>query len=104
MDCFADLRNPFLPLDVENPSVYHKKQRNLTGEGREERRNAKKNFGKAVEKMLHPFKMMKKEDDEAIEKFYELVCEDITTQRTRVGGDWVAAGVILNKHIRDLIR
>ena len=104
MDCFGKLRNPFLPLDVEDPSVYYKNQMNLTGEGREERENACKKIGKAVENMLHPLKKMKKEDYETIEKFYKLLCEDITTQRTRVGGDWVVAGVVIKKHHRDLIR
>ena len=47
---------------------------------------------------------MNKEDYEALENYYKLVCEDISRQRARVGGDWVVAGVVVQKHQRDLIR
>ena len=47
---------------------------------------------------------MKRGDYEALENYYKLVCEDISSQRARVGGDWVVAGVVLQKHQRDLIR
>ena len=104
LDCFARLRNPFLPLDVEDPTVYHKLQRNLTGEGREERINVWKRAKKGGEKLLHPFKIAKKEDHEALKKFYELICDDISSQRTRVGGDWAVAGILIKKDHRDLVR
>ena len=47
---------------------------------------------------------LKKEDYVALEKFYVLLCEDISSQRARIGGDWVVAGVVIQKHQRDLIR
>ena len=37
-DCFAGLRNPYIPLDVENPSLAQIRQKELVGEGIEERR------------------------------------------------------------------
>merc|ERR1719412_3248094 len=37
-DCFSQLRNPYIPPDVENPSLAAAKQRKLVGEGRKERR------------------------------------------------------------------
>ena len=104
LDCFFKLRNPFLPLDVEDPTLYTKNQRNLTGEGREERKNTSEKAIKAFEKLLHPFKIAKKEDHEAIKKYFELICEDISSQRTRVGGDWAMAGYVIYKDHRDLIR
>ena len=104
MDCFDSLRNPFIPLDVENPTIYQEYQRNLTGEGREERENACKKTDKAFKKIWKFWKKLNKEDYEALEKFYKLLCEDITSQRTRVGGDWAMAGVVSKKHERDLIR
>ena len=103
-DCFGQLRNPFIPLDVEDPTLYQENQRNLTGEGREERENACKDIGKAFDKILKFWKKLNKEDYDSLEKFYKLLCEDISSQRTRVGGDWVVAGVVLQKHQRDLIR
>ena len=96
MDCFDSLRNPFIPLDVENPTIHQEYQRNLTGEGREERENASK--------IWKFWKKLNKEDYEALEKYYNLLCEDISSQRRRVGGDWAVAGVVLQKHQRDLIR
>ena len=37
-DCFFGLRNPYIPADVENPSLAQTRQRMLVGEGLEERR------------------------------------------------------------------
>lgn len=120
MDCFGQLRNPFIPLDVEDPTLYQvnsftwnkqlyslfyqEYQRNLTGEGREERTTVVKAGGKAFEKIWKFWKWLKKEDYEAIENFYELLCKDISSQRARIGGDWVVAGVVIQKHQRDIIR
>ena len=104
MDCFNHLRNPFIPLHVENPTIYQENQRNLTGEGREERKNACKESDKAFDKIWKSWKILKKEDYEALEKYFKLLCEDISSQRTRVGGDWVVAGFVSQKHERDLIR
>merc|ERR550517_1516682 len=36
-DCFCQLRNPYIPPDVANPTLQQMLQRNLTGPGREER-------------------------------------------------------------------
>merc|ERR1719471_2519858 len=37
MDCFFALRNPYIPPVGDNPTMLSEEQRNLTGEGREER-------------------------------------------------------------------
>ena len=105
IDCFHLLKNPFIPLDVEDPSLYSECQKNLTGggEGRKERGTINGLFGVALDKIAKK-KKLNKEDHEVIEKFYELLCEDITSQRARIGGDWVVAGVVLRKDQRDLIR
>ena len=44
------------------------------------------------------------EDWETMERFYFLMCEDILTQRRRIGGDWVMAGGVPLKRFRDRIR
>ena len=36
-DCFGTLKNPFIPLDNDNPSMYQHIQKTLVGEGAEER-------------------------------------------------------------------
>merc|ERR1719350_1330871 len=37
-DCFFGLRNPYIPPDVENPTLATRMQRKLIGEGADERR------------------------------------------------------------------
>ena len=83
--------------------IHQEYQRNLIGEGREEREAVSKEHGKPFDKIWKK-KKLKKEDYEALEKFYELLCEDISSQRVRIGGDWAVAGVVIQKHQRDLIR
>ena len=102
-DCFHHLRNPYIPLEAENPTMQQEYQRNLTGEGREERQEVCKKSGEAFEKLLRKQKLSKTEK-EYFEKNYHLLCGDIARERQRIGGDWAIAGVILTKHDRDLIR
>ena len=91
-DCFGSLRNPYIPLEVDNPTMQQESQRNLTGEGREER------------KKLHPFRFATSEDEAKMAKGYEALCRDISSERRRIGGDWAIAGFILGKKHRDLVR
>ena len=37
-DCFGSMRNPYVPLDVEDPSMAQFNQKNLRGPGMEERK------------------------------------------------------------------
>ena len=41
VDCFGGARNPYIPLDVPNPTMVQECQRPLIGEGREERKAKK---------------------------------------------------------------
>ena len=103
-DCFGSLRNPYIPLEVDNPTMQQESQRNLTGEGREERKQIFKQFGKAAKKKLHPFRFATSEDEAKMAKGYEALCRDISSERRRIGGDWAIAGFILGKKHRDLVR
>ena len=52
-DCWMRLKNPYLPLDVHNPTMMQDTQRNLSGEGKAERQQAVKGgpvhkFGKCI--------------------------------------------------------
>ena len=102
-DCFSHLRNPYIPLEAENPTMEQEYQRNLTGQGREERQEVCKKSGEAFEKLIRK-KKLSQTDEEYLDKQYSLLCEDIARERLRIGGDWAIAGVILTKHDRDLIR
>ena len=78
-------------------------QRNLTGEGREERKQVCDKFGEAMDKiwLLHS---LTGEDKENIQRGFEEICGDISRERARIGGDWVLAGVVPEKDHRDTVR
>ena len=40
MDCFWFLKNPYIPLDVSDPTMAVEAQNDLVGDGREERKEA----------------------------------------------------------------
>ena len=99
-DCFGSCKNPYIPLDVDNPSLAQVNQKRLKGEGLEERREICKRtediFGKVI----------KGEDFEmdAAKEFYGAMCDDIKQERLRIGGDWAIAAVTLSRELRDFIR
>ena len=99
-DCFFNLKNPYIPPDVENPSVAQVKQRKLVGEGVLERREI---CNQAVRQWES--KMAGKEYDEAAEEaMYKEMCKDIARTRARIGGDWAIATVLDSPRIRDFVR
>ena len=102
-DCYYQLRNPYIPINVENPTLYQKWQRNLTGEGREEREESCKNFFEVFDKVSSR-KRLSKEEEEISYRDSELLCSDISRERKRIGGNWAIAGVLLRKKDRDNCR
>ena len=99
-DCFFGLRNPYIPADVENPSMAQTKQRKLIGEGVKERKAICDKAVKQWEAMLEG-----KEVDEAVlEAMYREMCKDIARERARLGGDWAIAVVLHSQSIRDFVR
>ena len=99
-DCFFNMKNPYIPPDVENPSLAQVKQRKLVGEGVDERREINNQAVKQWE-----LKMGGKEYDlKAEEAMYREMCKDIARERARIGGDWAIATVLDSPHIRDFVR
>jgi len=99
-DCFANCRNPYIPPNVENPSMAQVSQRPLKGEGLAERK-------KICAKLFEFFKDIiegKEGDKENMKPFYEEVCNDILRERKRIGGDWAIAAVVMTRELRDFIR
>jgi len=99
-DCFFGLRNPYIPADVENPSLAQATQRKFVGEGVKERRSI-------CEKALKQWeaKMEGREVDVvALEAMYREMCKDIARERARLGGDWAIATVLDSRDIRDFVR
>ena len=78
-------------------------QRNLTGPGREEREDVVGKIEPVLEKTRSKEKLSQ-EESEVVEKFFELLCGDISRERARVGGNWAIAGTIHFKQHRDIIK
>ena len=98
-DCFGGLRNPYIPLDAENPSLAQVNQKTLKGEGEKERSEFLMKLGKEEAKMFTG-----DYDKELFAEYFELLCGDIKRERARLGGDWAIAHVILTRDYRDQIR
>ena len=99
-DCFASMKNPYIDLDVENPSMASAKQKNLKGPGAEARLEI---LGKTTDMWLDIFSG-KEFDREIMRMYYAAMAEDIGREKKRIGGDFAVAHVILTKEIRDKMR
>merc|ERR1711971_536064 len=99
-DCFFGLRNPYIPADVENPSMASTKQKKLVGKGVKERKAICDTAVKQWEAMLEG----KEVDVAALEALYREMCRDIKRERARLGGDWAIATVIHSRSLRDFVR
>jgi len=98
-DCFYSCKNPYIPLDAPDPSLAQVNQKPLKGEGAQERRDANDKIMKEMAKIYTG-----DYDKEVLEESYGLMCEDIQSERSRIGGDWAIACCIMFKDMRDFIR
>ena len=103
MDCFRGLRNPYIPVDVPNPTMAQENQRKLTGEGSKERKEIFDRIEK-IEDKIYRKKKLKDEEESAYKEMMEYMADDIFKERKRIGGDWVIAGCLLSNRQRDVIR
>ena len=99
-DCFAILKNPYIPLDVENPSLAQIHQATLKGPGMEERKVV---IDKTVEEWN---KVMQggKFDTEVMAEFYRHLAIDVAREKKRIGGDFVIANILITADIREHVR
>ena len=81
------MKNPFIPVDVDNPTCYQKFQICLEGEGGKKREEAYK--ATYMEKNPDGLPIIKN-----FENYFRLLCDDIKKQRKRIGGDWAIAGMV----------
>ena len=99
-DCFEMCKNPYIPLDAEDPSMAMWTQKNLKGDGVKERAEIGKKAGEICTK--------REEDEEAyneiMKEYYEMLCDDIANERKRIGGDWVITHAAPNPFVRNVIR
>ena len=99
-DCFGALKNPYVPLDVDNPSMSQMYQKPLRGEGMEER----KAVGKKIQKTWANLMQGKEYDKEALLEYYSLMAADIASEKKRIGGDFAVAHVLLSAEVRAAMR
>jgi len=99
-DCFGALKNPYVPLDVDNPTMAGMYQKQLKGVGMEERKAA----GKKIQGTWGKIMQGKDYDKEHLLEFYRLMAADIANEKRRIGGDFAVATVLLTADIRAAIR
>ena len=99
-DCFGGLKNPFVPLDVADPSMAMLQQKVLKGPGMKERQAMMGGVRDVWSDMLQG----KDYDRELFADFFRLMAGDILSQKRRIGGDWAIAMVLMTAHIRALLR
>ena len=100
-DCFAQLKNPYIPLDDEGSlAAATLKQKPLRGDGMKERAASAKIMQDTVAKILQG----QTYDTEEFKKFYKAMATDILREKNRIGGNWAVAYVILQREIRDCLR
>ena len=93
-DCFAILKNPYIPLDVDNPSLAQIQQATLKGPGMEERKVIIERFRNLGFNY----------SGEVMMDYYQHLAADIAREKARVGGDWAVAAVLLKRENRDQLR
>ena len=99
-DCFESCRNPYIPVDVDNPSMAQVKQKRLKGDGVEQRMEICKKYMEFFKELLDGKGMNK----EHLKAYFNALCDDILQERKRIGGDWAIAAVTLTRDVRDLVR
>lgn len=104
VDCFMGLKNPYIPLDVPNPTMAQDSQRHLAGEGMDERKAKQEKLDKCWQKILFQKEPLTEEDWSAMDDMYDCLAEDIGREKERIGGNWVVAGCLLTKRERGRVR
>ena len=104
VDCFPKLRNPYIPLDEPNPTVVQDLMTPLSGPGCEERRKVVESVRNLWSKLISQQEELEEEEWKRLEGYFDLLCENIKSERRRIGGDWAVAGCLLHRRIRDFIR
>ena len=99
-DCFMAFKNPYVALDVANPSMAQMHQKVLKGPGMEERQSAVKN----MQSVWGDLMANKDYDKEVMMEFYRHMADDIASEKKRIGGDFAIAHVLLTSEVRAAIR
>ena len=97
-DCFIKMVNPYIPTNVDEPTIAVQQQKRLKGIPQDvEDAITKGNVAFTAMRRGQSFNM------EDLERRYDAQCENIINERNRIGGDWVIASGIYTKALRDRI-
>jgi len=99
-DCFGSLLNPYIPLDVDNPSMAKMYQKPVKGKGMEERRSLGRKYQEALVNLMQG----KEYDKETLLEYYSLMAADIASEKKRIGGDFAVAHCLITADIRAAVR
>jgi len=99
-DCFMAFKNPYVPLDVPNPSMAQMYQKTLKGSGMEERQAAVKKSQAVWGDLMAGNDY----DREIMLEFYRHMAGDIASEKKRIGGDFAVAHVLLSAEVRAAMR
>lgn len=98
-DCFMNGSNPYLPPEAKDPTVDAIKQKPLKGIP-EDRLDKVANGTKSLMAMFEG----KDYERKLVEDFYSAMCENISKERKRMGGDWVIAQAVPSRSLRDMMK
>merc|ERR1719427_995517 len=99
-DCFMALKNPYVPLNVDNPSMAQMYQKVLKGPGMEERQAMLKKTRNIFGDILAG----KDYNKEQLLEYYGHMASDIAREKRRIGGDWAIAHVLVSADVRAFMR
>jgi len=99
-DCFGGLKNPYVPLNVDNPTMAQIRQKNLKGPGAEER----KAMIQRVMTVWGDMMAGKEYDKELMMEYFEHLALDIKREKKRIGGNFAIATVVFDRQGRDHLR
>ena len=97
-DCFMSQLNPYIPLDIPEPSMAQMNQKCVTGLSKE----ALTNVFKGVDEL--PKFAEGKFDSELMKGWYIEMAKDILKEKKKIGGSWAVAQAISSREFRDAIR
>ena len=99
-DCFGGMKNPYVPLNVDNPTMAQIYQKTLKGPGAEER----KAMIQRTMALWGDMMAGKEYDKELMMEYYEYLALDIKREKKRIGGNFAIAMVVFDRQGRDQLR
>ena len=98
-DCFMNNLNPYVPTDVDEPTLAMISQNFLSGVPQERIDTVANGY--------HHFMAMGDGQEfnfEILSKFYSAMAENVASEQKRIGGDFVVAQAVPTRALRDVIR